>query len=59
MGDWKSDAKQDGCKSQGPTARNSGKSPFPTVISSQENPRRMRTQGYDPKPQPREKGVRY
>lgn len=62
MGDWKSDAKQDGVRSQGPAARMSGKAPFPTTGTarqnakqdgyneggSQENPRRQRRQDYTP-----------
>lgn len=65
MGDWKDNPKSDGVRSQGPAARSSGKAPFPGVmpgsggVTGQENPRRQRRQDYDPKPQPREKGVRY
>ena len=59
MGDWKDNAKQDGVRGQGPAARNSGKSPFPTSgVGSQMNPRRQRREDYTPRPQPREKGVR-
>ena len=52
---WKTDAKQDGVKAQGPAARDSGKAPFPGVlpgtgdVSSQENPRRERRQDYSVK----------
>ncbi len=63
MGDWKTDAKQDGVRSQGPAARNSGKAPFPGVtggdVEGQLNPRRQRREDYDPKPQPREGSVKY
>ena len=66
MGIYKSSAKEDGVKNEGPAARNSGKSPFPGVVSgdvaSQENPRRQRRQDYAggrSEVQPREKGVRY
>ena len=65
---WKSSAKEDGVRAQGPTARNSGKAPFPGVmpgtgdVGGQENPRRTRRQDYAggrSEVQPREKGVRY
>ena len=64
MGVWKSDAKQDGCKGEGPAARESGKAPFPGVtpgsggVSDQMNPRRDRTKDYTPTPQPRDVGVK-
>lgn len=64
MGVWKGDAKQDGCKGEGPAAKQSGKTPFPGVmpgsggVSSQMNPRRDRREDYTPKPQPRETGVK-
>ena len=52
MGDWKTDAKQDGCRGEGPAARQSGKAPFPGVtsgnVTEQMNPRRDRTQDYTP-----------
>lgn len=58
MGTWKTGAKEDGVKSQGPAARASGKAPFPGVtsgggVSSQMNPRRQRRQEYTPKTQPK------
>ncbi len=63
---WKTSAKQDGVRTQGPAARNSGKSPFPGVVSGdvadQEKPKRMRTKDYAggrSEVQPRPKGVRY
>lgn len=62
MGDWKSSAKQDGVRSQGPQCRQ--KSPAPGVmpgtggVGTQMNPRRERREDYDPQPQPRESGVR-
>lgn len=63
---WKSSAKEDGVRAQGPAARNSGKSPFPGVVSGdvvdQMNPGKRRTRDYTggrSDVQPREKGVRY
>lgn len=69
---WKTNAKQDGCKGEGPAARMSGKAPFPTTGTvardakgshsgggDQMNPRRDRRQGYVPSPQAREQGVKH
>jgi hypothetical protein len=61
----KRSAKTDGMEGYGPSAQNSGKSPFPGVlpgsggVADQENPRRQRRQEYDPKVQPRESGMKY
>lgn len=61
----KRSAKTDGMEGYGPSAVDSGKAPFPGVIpgtasvSDQENPRRQRRENYEPKPQPRESGVKY
>lgn len=65
MGVWKDNAKEDGCKGEGPRARESGKAPFPGVtpgsggVSGQMNPERKRTKDYTPSPQPREAAVKY
>lgn len=62
MGVYKTDAKQDGCRQDGPAQTQKtpavGVMPGSGGVSSQENPRRMRTQNYDPDPQPRESGVK-
>ncbi len=63
MGIWKDSAKSNSVRTQGPAARDSGKAPFPGVtsgnVADQMNPRRQRRENYSPKPQPREKAVRY
>ncbi len=63
---WKTSAKEDGVRAQGPTARNSGKSMFPGVVkgnvANQEPISRVRTKDYPggrTDVQPRPKGVRY
>ena len=63
---WKTSAKQNGVRGEGPAARASGKAPFPGVVSGdvagQETPSRQRTKDYSggrSDVQPREKGVRY
>ena len=65
-GNWKTSAKEDGVRAQGPAARDSGKAMFPGVVSgnvaNQETPSRGRTKDYPggrSQVQPREKGVRY
>lgn len=54
MGVYKDNPKQDGANGPGPSARNSGKSPFPGVVSGnlsdQMNPRRDRREDYTPNP---------
>ena len=63
MGTWKTNAKQDGVKTQGAAERQktpaNGVMPGTGDVTSQENPRRERRQDYEPRIQPRETGVRY
>ena len=63
---WKTRAKENGVRAQGPVARDSGKAMFPGVVSGdvagQETPSRVRTRDYAggrSDVQPRPKGVRY
>jgi len=61
----KRSAKTDGMEGYGPSARASGKECFPGCkpgeggVADQMNPRRQRREDYDPKPQPREAGVKH
>ena len=56
MGIWKDNAKSDSVKPEGPAARDSGKAPFPGVVSgnveNQMNPRRQRRENFTALVQP-------